>query len=1594
MANRLNWSLGHEGKGNVYPNGDISTWNINEYEEPHHDQQSALEKREVDPAFRFYISPEGGLNDGGLGFTNHTYSPDDQIIKEIVEQHPAVWDGRDQIDDFASSPRYETADGGYGHAQSLLAKFANVTGLWEKIAADAHDHPNVSRWQVNIGNADAAHLQDWMNHRFPRQPYQALGGEGGWEGAPESSAALHLYETSPDRLEEILDQYGHDHPGEEAFGVIPQGRGSYLHWNQHHPENYGQLPLLKKYPGGQEIPAYQQQQFFARLAALADRVLSQRDSVAIREGIGVPPSSWQESKRPFGEFSIEAGSAFFSEPHEDLDPTFWEDGKLKPDFAEKIRNDFDRVFDEFNDVDNWSSLWIAGSVTGYQYIKDDSDPDLDVQVVIDYSAFKDANSDYEDMDWTDARAELHAVISKIDGEPLTGDIELNYFIRPESDVETWKKDAEDLGQGVYSIDEDRWEVEPPENPKQTHIFEEDLPWIPEAERLVDKAQDLIKQYEGDPSDKHLEALKRLYKKLWKGRKDSFSGEGGQRGKGNFIWQWMEEWGPLIQLKEIVGGHLPKIAKEEGWADFHTELKLPRATRKKIRRWVDRLKWPEGSEKEDARRYHITILSMDEYDEDFAKWARQQMQGRTFNFKSTRMDIFGDEHVVLRLECPEWTEVVEHWQDVAKEQGLEPRVFNPPKAHVTIGKTPSGKWPQGVPDPHVKFDTRMFNINKNSATENEPDLSQVTDPLLRSVIEGNRYDLHPLHTKQEQFARTPRFTFAINPRITGPQIQVGTDHRGKPIFYDSNLAIPSESGPRLQHPDYQDQIPFEKDPNYLYRGISKEEMDAIRNQGYIQSHGQWNIADSQKDTTSFTSDPRMALSYASNYAPWHLHPTFDHPGYVLKVDQSAVPKADITLPENEYSAKGQIPLSAIHQVAEVRPYAISPGEVDLADSSLWEGGIPRGNLVSGSRRGTVENNGYRILSPQDALQKNSSERWQEAWDEYLDRPTEAEMVPTEAMSPYREYDRDIDAEKYTQDLRDHIAQHGMTEAIKLEYNPDTGIAHIGEGNHRLKIAEELGLSHVPVEVLRTSRNPSSVGLSGAPLPNPPQPDQYGYVPGLMRPSEVGLPTKTSSWSEPVAPFSFEAAETTPADELLAWTQGLSGKTTQQPPSLHHADPSQMQPQQREPVVQTPHVDPPSKPYKPYNWAEDGWEENPLDRTSAADPEWLQRWIEINGPYLYHYTHPHLLGTIKNRGIIPWNAPIAEPPGSEWEGQALQPRPGHVYLTSNPEVKMDAEEGRQGQVAVDIRNLDPSRFMPDEDAAVTRFPKWKEIPGYEDLSDPEAIETYKYPRGQWAEDRNLTHPAMVEDSLHHGTVAYRGSIPPEAIADVRSPLEEPNAPYMHPFARGNLSQLVASQEVDTHLCPRCGEDIEGQICNICGYNPQDADDFKQAERDWYDRAWSEPGNQPRPVPNQPMHWGPKDHATDVKYAKGALDSTVLPQPSPDQRHNARIADSENLPLLMDHPRDRDPYLATHEDRSSISNDESPKEDSRHEVDHFAGRNFGAASKWDFAQPQNDLHPLWATKRSSSRNGDQRAGRPMPPMWPLVRDSAPLGKGWREI
>lgn len=106
-----------------------------------------------------------------------------------------------------------------------------------------------------------------------------------------------------------------------------------------------------------------------------------------------------------------------------------------------------------------------------------------------------------------------------------------------------------------------------------------------------------------------------------------------------------------------------------------------------------------------------------------------------------------------------------------------------------------------------------------------------------------------------------------------------------------------------------------------------------------------------------------------------------------------------------------------------------------------------------------------------------------------QPSDAELARREEVSPdlllpYIEFDRIIDPASlpYHQRLLDSIAANGIQSNMLLVYNPETGVAFIAEGNHRLGIARHLGLGSVPVQVrVVEGGHPADGGGSRVPRP---------------------------------------------------------------------------------------------------------------------------------------------------------------------------------------------------------------------------------------------------------------------------------------------------------------------------------------------------------------------------------------------------------------------------------------------------------------------------------------------------------------------------------
>lgn len=112
---------------------------------------------------------------------------------------------------------------------------------------------------------------------------------------------------------------------------------------------------------------------------------------------------------------------------------------------------------------------------------------------------------------------------------------------------------------------------------------------------------------------------------------------------------------------------------------------------------------------------------------------------------------------------------------------------------------------------------------------------------------------------------------------------------------------------------------------------------------------------------------------------------------------------------------------------------------------------------------------------------------------------AELVPISVLKRMRG-NRLWKGEEHITNLAKSIQEEGLREPGFLNYNQTHRTIFLDEGNHRLAAAERLGFTHFPVTVLRTGEgggrsHPHAVPVRGI------DPNENGYVPGTLRPSEV-------------------------------------------------------------------------------------------------------------------------------------------------------------------------------------------------------------------------------------------------------------------------------------------------------------------------------------------------------------------------------------------------------------------------------------------------------------------------------------------------------------
>ena len=169
---------------------------------------------------------------------------------------------------------------------------------------------------------------------------------------------------------------------------------------------------------------------------------------------------------------------------------------------------------------------------------------------------------------------------------------------------------------------------------------------------------------------------------------------------------------------------------------------------------------------------------------------------------------------------------------------------------------------------------------------------------------------------------------------------------KNIWYDPTYMkeIPFGNGKSTVvipiNPEIENQmkLPSGKEEGYLFRGMSYEEFEGIKKNGYIKTEAQYNF-DFQGDMTFFSDEKSTAANYASGFAPWQYAPTIDKPAIMIKVKDPGNHEKGTT--EGEIGIRGKISDELITEVYVGRPVSMVEGYFEIVDDK-YNNNVYRGN----------------------------------------------------------------------------------------------------------------------------------------------------------------------------------------------------------------------------------------------------------------------------------------------------------------------------------------------------------------------------------------------------------------------------------------------------------------------------------------------------------------------------------------------------------------------------------------------------------------------------------------------------------------------------
>jgi hypothetical protein len=176
--------------------------------------------------------------------------------------------------------------------------------------------------------------------------------------------------------------------------------------------------------------------------------------------------------------------------------------------------------------------------------------------------------------------------------------------------------------------------------------------------------------------------------------------------------------------------------------------------------------------------------------------------------------------------------------------------------------------------------------------------------------------------------------------------------------------------------------------------------------------------------------------------------------------------------------------------------------------------------------------------------------------------------------------------------------------------------------------------------------------------------------------------------------------------------------------------------------------------------------PIDRAVLDDH------AQRRGPHLYHVTVQEALASIRANGLVP---------GSQRDhrvrGGFFATRADHVYLCDLLTIAVVEVPGERALLAVDLRQLEPERIDPDEDAVQQSFMSpegpWLPLenhPPIREMNGDAERPGQEQALARWADEtEGFDAPEVAAKSLAGGRISHRGAIPAEALEEIHVPSE---------------------------------------------------------------------------------------------------------------------------------------------------------------------------------------------------------------------------------